>query len=197
MDSSTYQQLANQAKANANRATSQAALAQSNLDTIASDDPQKFSLQSKIASLKNSATSYNSEANVHSTEARSAQIKEDDKAHKEIEDEQKAIQEEETKKQEKLEQQNKEKLAEKASLKEEKSFNRFIDGDESTEDEELSFLNQDRAPTHFAQVEEIVDFNYVAEVKDSAQVSKADNKKDSEEDQKLVKALDGAGTAGA
>jgi len=196
MDSSTHQQLASTAKANANRATSKAALAQSDLDTIASDDPQKFSLQSKIASLKNSATSYNSEANVHSTEARSAQIKEDDKAYKEIEDEQKAIQEEETKNQEKLEQQNKEKLAEKASLQEEKSFNRFIDGDDST-DEELNFLNQDRAPTHFAQVEEIVDFNYVAEVKDSAQVSKADNKKDSEEDQKLVKALDGAGTAGA
>ena len=195
MDSSTHQQLASTAKANANRATSKAALAQSDLDTIASDDPQKFSLQSKIASLKNSATSYNSEANVHSAEARSAQIKEDDKAQKKIEDEQKLIQEEETKNEEKLEQEKKEKLAKKAGLQEEKP-NRFIDSNDSVDDE-LSFLNQDRVPSVFAHVEEIVDFNYSADPKDSVQVSKADNKKDSEENEKLVKALDGAGTASA
>lgn len=195
MDSSTHQQLASTAKANASRATLKAALAQRDLDTRASDDPQKFSLQSKIASLKNSAASHNSEANVHSAEVRSAQIKEDDKAHKEIEDEQKLIQEKETKNQEKLEQENKEKLARKAGLQEEKS-NRFIDGNDSEYDE-LSFLNQDRVSSVFAHVEEIVYFNYSADPKDSVQVSKADNKKDSEENEKLVKALDGAGTASA
>lgn len=196
MESQTYKELASTAKANANQATSKAASAQGDLDTIAFDDPKKISLQSKVSLLRNYAASKYSEANVYTTVARTAEIKEEEKAYKEIEDEQRAIQEEKTKNQEKLEQQNKEKVAEKADLQEEKSVNSFIDGNDST-DEELSFLNQDRAPTHFAQVEEIVKNNYVGEVKDSAQVSKADNKKDSEEDQKLVKALDGAGTAGA
>jgi hypothetical protein len=184
MESTTHKQLANSAQSKANQTSVKIGAVSRELDNVSEEDTAKKSgLQNRIQSLQNQAQGYQVEAGDHRSEATRAEIKENDKAFKELEAEQQAIEKEEAKTQQKIEKEAEEKAlkAEKNQAKDASLNNDFGD--------ELLFLSDanDFSPV---ATEDVIDFTVAKP--EQAETQEIENNTKNNEEENLIK---GAGAA--
>ena len=185
MDHATSKQLAQSATQKQGLANSKAAMYSREMDSLSEGDHAKRNdLKGKIISLQNQSQTYAMQASEYRTEATRAELKENDKAFKELEEEQQKVQKEEEKLQKKIQEES-----------DEKAKTSKLDGQKTIKEDsadDLLFLNEDRDFNPIAT--DIVDFTVVKPAQEQGQATDS-SKKDSEEE-KLIKGVGASGSTG-